>query len=130
MIKIVILDDNAELLRVMQLCLSHYGIDVKGATDKKHFYSLLDTFEPDVLVIDVNLGLEDGRVICRRLREDAKYLHYPVILFSASPDKLNDYKTYGADGKFEKPFKLKDISSLMLSAIENRKAAIASEPVN
>jgi CheY-like chemotaxis protein len=125
MIKIVIFDDNAELLRVMQLCLGHYGIDVKGATGKKHFYQLLDTFEPDVLVIDVNLGAEDGRIICRTLSEDAKYAHFPVVLFSASADKLDDYKTYGADGRFEKPFKLKDISSIMLSAIENRRAAMA-----
>jgi DNA-binding response OmpR family regulator len=124
MLKIVIFDDNAELLRSLQLCLEHYGFEVKGATSKNHFYSLLDTYNPDVLIIDVNIGGEDGRLICRTLKEDAKYEHLPVVLFSASPEKLHDYKTYGADEMLAKPFEIKNVSPCLFSAIEKRKAAL------
>jgi DNA-binding response OmpR family regulator len=123
MIKIVIFDDNAELLECLQLCLEHYEFKVKGTTDRKHFYWLLDNFEPDVALIDVNLSGEDGRVICRMVRDDIKYAHLPIVLFSSSSHKLKDYNVYGADGTLEKPFEVKDISASLFAAIKKRSLA-------
>jgi DNA-binding response OmpR family regulator len=123
MIKILIFDDNAELLECMQLCLEHYEFEVKGTTDRKHFYWLLDNFEPDVALIDVNLSGEDGRVICRLVRDDIKYAHLPIVLFSSSHQKLKDYNTFGADGTLEKPFEVNDITTSLFAAIEKRNIA-------
>jgi len=124
MSKILIYDDNAELLECLQLCLETYDFEVKATGDRKHFNWILETFEPDVLLIDVNLGGEDGRVICRMLRDDEKYADLPIVLFSSSSDKLRDYQEYGADDVLEKPFEVKDITPRLTAAIEKRKERI------
>jgi DNA-binding response OmpR family regulator len=117
-LKILIYDDNAELLECMQLCLENQDFQVKTTSDKKHFYWLLDNFEPDALLIDVNLSGEDGRVICRMLKDDENYSAMPVILFSSSAGKLRDYLAYGADDVLEKPFEIRDVVSKLRAVIK------------
>jgi len=125
MSKILVLDDNEELLNTLQLCFNITDHTIKTTSSKKDFYEQLDLFQPDVLLIDVRLGSqEDGRVICRMVRDDKRDFELPIILFSSSPQKLEDYKTYGADGILEKPFEMKDISNMLTSAIEHRLSAL------
>jgi DNA-binding response OmpR family regulator len=124
MSNILILDDNLELLDTLQLCFKETGYTVKTTSCKHDFYEQLDAFQPDILLLDVRLGSEDGRVICRMVRDDKRYSELPIILFSSSPHKLEDYKTYGADGALEKPFEIKDISTIIDAAKEHRKIAL------
>jgi len=121
-VKILIFDDNADLLECMQLTLEHYNCEVKGTTDLKHFYYLADSFKPDAVLIDVNLGEEDGRDICRTLRSDYKYNHLPIVLFSGMSKNLADHGTYGADAILEKPFEIKFLIPTLMFAIKERKS--------
>ena len=122
--KILVFDDNADLLECMQMALEHFNCEVKGTTDRKHFYYLIDSFKPDALLIDVNLGEEDGRVICRMIREDYNYNHLPIVLFSSTSKNLLDYGTYGADAVLEKPFDIKYLIPTLMFAIKERKSVM------
>ena len=122
--KILVFDDNAGLLECMQMALEHFNCEVKGTTDRKHFYYLIDSFKPDALLIDVNLGEEDGRVICRMIREDYNYNHLPIVLFSSTSKNLLDYGTYGADAVLEKPFDIKYLIPTLMFAIKERKSVM------
>jgi DNA-binding response OmpR family regulator len=127
MSKILIYDDNADLLECLQLCLEEFDFEVKATGDRKHFHWLLDNFEPNIMLLDVHLGGEDGRVICRSLRDDSKYSEIPIVLFSSNSEKLRDFKEYGADDVFEKPFEVMEIAPRLLTAIEKRKELIKRE---
>ena len=122
MIKILIFDDNTDLLECMQLCLESYDYLVQTTARMSDFYSELDRFSPDAVIIDVNLSGEDGRLHCKKLRKDKKYDHLPLILFSSDTNKLKDYEHYGADATLNKPFDINEMSDILTSAINKRKA--------
>ncbi len=107
--KILIVDDSAELLEVMKIFLDKKGYITATASNKAQLFELIPVFKPDLVLLDVFLMNEDGRDICRELKnmDTSKFLC--IIMFSASPKDLVDFKKYGADGCLEKPFGLTDI---------------------
>lgn len=119
--KLLIVDDNADLLFAMKSLLSFYDFIVETATGNKTLMEGIASFKPDVVIIDVLLCGEDGRDICKTLREDSTYKEIILILFSASPGHLLDFKAYGADGFIEKPFGIKELIENIETAIQSRK---------
>lgn len=109
MSKIVIVDDSRDLLDVLKFFLEEKGYEVETATREHDLISLVKSFSPDLIILDIYLQGEDGREICKDLRrhEETKYLC--ILMFSASTKALGNYKEYGADGYIEKPFGLNEI---------------------
>lgn len=124
--KLLIVDDNAELLFVMKSLLSFYQFDVCTATGSKILMNEIATFKPEVIIIDVLLCGEDGRDICKKIREDSNYNEIALLLFSASPKHLLDFKKYGADGVIEKPFGIKELIEGIETAMQTRKKYVAN----
>lgn len=111
MAKILIVDDNPDILHVMQLLFSSRGYEVVSTTKGEETYDLLAAENPALIFIDIHLAGIDGRDICKHLkaREDTK--HIPVILFSANIIKGTTLEESLADDFIAKPF---DIHELML----------------
>lgn len=122
--KLLVYDDNTDLLDAIQLTLEYYNCDVKGTTSQKHFYYLIDSFKPDAILMDVDLGDEDGRVVCRALRNDYHYDNIPIVLFSGKRDNLSDYIHYGADSILQKPCEIKQLIPTLMFAIKERKSIL------
>lgn len=121
MSKIVIVDDSIDLLDVLRFFLEQRGYEVETASTEKDLASLIRSFSPDLIILDIYLQGEDGREICKNLRKqiDTKYLC--ILLFSASTKKLANYKEYGADGYIEKPFGLNEVIDKIESVLETCK---------
>lgn len=109
MSKIVIVDDSPDLLEVLKYFLEEKGYEVYTVATQHDLETIIRSFSPDLIILDIFLQSEDGREICKDLRrhEETKYLC--ILLFSASPRALANYKDYGADGYLEKPFGLNEI---------------------
>ena len=109
MSKIVIVDDSEDLLEVMKYFLEEKGYEVETVNKEKDLLALVKSYSPDLIILDIYLNREDGRKICKDLRnqEETKYLC--ILMFSASSKELLKYKDYGADGFIEKPFGLNEI---------------------
>lgn len=121
MSKIVIVDDSRDLLEVLKFFLEEKGYEVETATREHDLISLVKSFSPDLIILDIYLQGEDGREICKELRrhEETKYLC--ILMFSASTKALTNYKEYGADGYIEKPFGLNEIVDKIESTFETCK---------
>ena len=121
MSKIVIVDDSRDLLDVLRFFLEQRGYEVETASTEKDLTSLIRSFSPDLIILDIYLQGEDGREICKNLRKqiDTKYLC--ILMFSASTKKLENYKEYGADGYIEKPFGLNEVIDKIESVLETCK---------
>jgi CheY-like chemotaxis protein len=65
---------------------------------------ILASFKPDLIFLDINVGLEDGRDMCRQIKSLAEHKHIPIVLISADDDSLQTYKEYSADSYLRKPF--------------------------
>jgi len=87
--KILVVDDNEEILEVIELILRLEGYQVSGLMDASYFNQRISEFKPDLILLDVMLGALDGRNLCNLLKADRLTLHIPVIMISASHN-LND----------------------------------------
>lgn len=107
--KLLIVDDNADLLFAMQRLLSFYDFSVRTVQDHNNILYEIGSFRPEIVLIDVLLSGADGRQICKELRGDRRNDEVTMILFSASPTHLRNFRECKADGIIEKPFGIKDL---------------------
>jgi len=126
MLKLLIVDDSAALLEVMKNILERNEYIIKTLSSATNIYTILDEFKPDLLILDIYLAGSDGREICRQIRENPTTNDLCILVFSASPKTLEDYKSYLADDFIEKPFDIANLVGKIKSVLENCKARRSS----
>jgi DNA-binding response OmpR family regulator len=104
--RILIVDDEADLMEVLSLRLQAYDYDVITASDGQEGLDKARLEKPDLIILDLMLPKIDGYKVCRMLKFDEKFKQIPIILFTAraqeSDIKLG--KEVGADAYVTKPF--------------------------
>lgn len=109
MSKILIVDDNADVLHVMQLLLGSRGFKVEVTTKGEETFNLVKTFQPSLIFLDVHLAGMDGREISRLLKTTDETKFIPIILFSANIIKDSTLADSLADEFVAKPFDIHDL---------------------
>lgn len=102
--KILLIDDDADILKVLKANLELYDFDVVVAASWTEGQEMLDIVTPDIVLLDIMLPDGDGINICRLIRKH--YPKLPVILLTAK-DKISDKVAGlegGADDYIVKPF--------------------------
>lgn len=117
--RILLVDDDTDLLVSLKSFLTKQGYDVTTTTSCRDALSILFSVAPHLVLLDVNVGDEDGRSMCQQIKSQAESQHIPVILISANHQLLETYREYGANASVRKPFNLPGL----LNAIENTIAA-------
>lgn len=112
--KILLIDDDPDVITVLQLLLKKKGYDVATASNEEAAYSQVNAFKPHLVVLDVLLSGVDGRTICKKLKNAPASKHIPIIMFSAHPGAQKNMEEFGADDFIPKPFE----SSKILERIE------------
>ncbi|RNI34519.1 response regulator [Hanamia caeni] len=110
MSKILVVDDDIDILSVMEILLSMKGFDVEVTSRGENTLPKIESFKPDLILLDVLISGYDGRTICKQLKSNQATCHIPVIMFSAHPGAAATIKDYGADDFISKPF---DVNNLM-----------------
>jgi len=103
--KIMIVDDEMHLARILQFTLEHAGYEVVTAFDGKEALDSLDREDPDLVILDLMLPIVDGYKICNIMRNGERFRDTPVIILSArdfSREELDE--PLNADLLMEKPF--------------------------
>ena len=106
MCKVLVVDDDKDLLGVLKIMLTFNGLLVNEASGEDEFYQRLDMERPSVILLDVNLGTADGRDICKMLKSHQETKDIPVILFSANHNMGSMISESKADDFIEKPFEM------------------------
>lgn len=109
MIKILVVDDDPDILEAIQLILSTGGYDSATTTKGEETYERVKEYEPDIIILDVLLSGNDGRTICQNLKRMKETTHIPVIMISAHPTAKESVKKCGADGFVAKPFSVSEL---------------------
>lgn len=122
--KILIIDDSTDLAEMMEHILKYKGNKVKSLINAHDIKNEIRHFQPDLVILDIYLADEDGRNICKNLKEDKDTMHIPIIVFSASPESLKDHESYCADGVLEKPFGLNQLLEKITSVLHLAKEEI------
>ena len=106
--KILIIDDDKDILTIITDMLSGYGYEVTTATSADEGFDLLSKSAFHLLLLDINLPDSDGFEICRQLREVSTV---PVIFASArtsEDDRVTGY-SIGGDDYLPKPYSMKEL---------------------
>ena len=102
--RVLVVDDDPPLLRMLERTLAAEGFDVTAAADGAAALIATERAAPDVIVLDVTMPGLDGLAVCRRLR--AKGLATPILMLTAR-DAVSDRVAgleAGADDYLIKPF--------------------------
>ena len=106
---VLVVDDDAPILRMLQRTLTAEGYEVQTAADGGAALAAVERAVPDVLVLDVAMPGVDGLAVCRRLR--GKGLAVPILLLTAR-DAVADRVAgldAGADDYLVKPFAAEEL---------------------
>src|SRR6185436_12222651 len=103
MLRIVIIDDDVDLLFLGSSLLEQRGFEVVSLSRTDQAIETIKSVKPHLILLDVKLGNVDGRDICLRLKSDPDTSFIKVILYSAFPETSVEYKKYGADDFIVKP---------------------------
>ena len=104
--KILVVDDEPIILKVVESRLKANGFQVITAEDGVEGLNRARSENPDLIILDVMLPKMDGYRVCRLLKSDDKYKRIPIVMFSArvqTEDKAMGLEA-GADDYMTKPF--------------------------
>lgn len=119
MAQILIIDDDADLLRVCRVGLEALGNAVRTADTGLAGLAEAAIRSPDVIVLDLGLPDLDGLEVCSRLRA---WSQVPVIVLSAdgSEDRKVEALDQGADDYVTKPFGMRELNARLQVALRHR----------
>ena len=118
--KLLIVDDDVDLLEMAHMALTEEGFEVCALEEGKLLFAEIQRFHPDVILLDVFLRDADGRDLCYQLKSDPLYKHIPVALYSAghmSHETIVDSK---ADMYITKPFDIMQLGEKLRSILAKR----------
>lgn len=104
MSRILIVDDNNDILWVVEIILKRYGFDVLSTLKGEEVLSKTMEFRPDLILLDVFLSGVDGIDVCNNLKDNPKTKGIPVIMISAHTNFKEIQKFCKADDFIAKPF--------------------------
>ena len=122
--KILIVDDDPSLLRLIGIRLSAAGYQVESAENAKIALGRLESFHPQLVISDLKMEGMDGMALFEQIR--AKHPHIPVIIMTAHgtiPDAINATKQ-GVFSFLTKPFESKELLDIVEQAIRLQPAEV------
>ena len=109
--KVLIVDGEPNIVISLEFLMKQAGYDIRTAHDGKSAGALLETFSPDLALVDVMLPHRSGFELCQMIREHTEWQHIKVILLTAKSREMDITKglALGADDYVTKPFATRDL---------------------
>ena len=123
-IKILIVDDEPDILEILKVNLKREGYKVSTAENGKKALKKADKINPDLIVLDLMMPIMDGIETCERLRLDSRYKNTLIIFLTARSEDYSQIAALdvGADDYITKPVKprvfLSKIKSILRRKLE------------
>jgi DNA-binding response OmpR family regulator len=125
--RILIVDDESDLVSVLRIGLEIEGFEVIEAADGEEGLKRAQRDRPHLLVLDLMLPKLDGYKVCRALKFDERYRNLPIVVLSARSGE-QDRKLaldMGADAFVSKPYDMAELVKLIRAELKRtpRRAA-------
>jgi CheY-like chemotaxis protein len=113
--KILIVDDNDDIITTYRVVLDRMGYDVIVVRDGLEVLSVIEETRPDLVLLDVLLPGLSGSEVCRSLKEASKTKDIPVVAITASvsPETRQRMQEVGADDFLLKPIDVSDLNRVI-----------------
>ncbi|MBA2374987.1 MAG: response regulator transcription factor [Actinomycetota bacterium] len=106
--RILLVDDEPSLQKMLQHALEREGFQVQIAGDGEEALEMYSSFEPHLIVLDIMLPKLDGTEVCRRIRSQSDV---PILMLTAKDDEIDRVVglELGADDYVTKPFAVREL---------------------
>ncbi|CAH8771152.1 response regulator transcription factor [Paenibacillus dendritiformis] len=118
-IKILLVDDEPNILQFLELGLTNEGFEIQTATDGLAAVAMASEFQPHVVILDVMMPGMDGFEVCRMIKKSE---NAAVIMLTAKDEVDDRVKglTLGADDYMMKPFSFEELLARIHARIRNQ----------
>ncbi|NOU98154.1 response regulator [Paenibacillus sp. LMG 31456] len=118
-IKILLVDDEPNIVQFLELGLQNEGFEVQSANDGMTAISMMKQFQPHVAILDVMMPGMDGFEVCRMIK---KTENVAVIMLTAKDEVDDRVKglTLGADDYMIKPFSFEELLARIYARVRNQ----------
>lgn len=118
--KILIIEDDAKIRRILQLELKHEGYDVVVAEDGENGIEKFKRDYFDLILLDLMMPKISGEEVCKNIREQSQI---PIIILTAKDQILSKVSLLdmGADDYLTKPFEIEELLARIRVALRNKK---------
>lgn len=122
--KILIVDDDNNIAELISLYLTKECFETMIAGDGESALTAVDSFEPNLMLLDLMLPGIDGYQVCREVRSKSSL---PIIMLSAKGEVFDKVLglELGADDYMEKPFDSKELVARVKAVLRRYKPAVA-----
>jgi two-component system OmpR family response regulator len=127
--RLLVVDDEPNIVELLSASLRFAGFEVATAPDGQQALRLVDSFQPDLVVLDVMMPGIDGFEVVRRMREGK---HLAPVLFLTARDATEDKiagLTLGGDDYITKPFSLEEVVARIRAVLRRAHGADARKPM-
>ena len=127
--KILVVDDEALLVKGIRFNLQNEGYDVITGSDGLDAVHLVQEQDPDLVVLDVMMPNMDGMTACGKIRE---FSDVPIILLTAKTDDMDKLMGFehGADDYLTKPFNILELKARIRALLRRANRSEKQESVN
>ncbi len=117
--KILVVDDSLVIVTLVKNILEYEGFDITTAKNGIEALELLETFSPDLILLDVMMPGKDGWEVCKLIKSNPLTQTIPVIMLTAmdNSDNVVDALTLGADDYIIKPFHKEELIARVRSML-------------
>jgi two-component system, OmpR family, KDP operon response regulator KdpE len=124
--RILVVDDEPQLTRVLRTGLKSRGYDVRAAADGLAGFETFSDWHPDLVITDLAMPNMDGLELCRRLRAISKV---PIIILSAKGEEKIKVEALdiGADDFVTKPFGIDELLARVRASLRRATSQPANE---
>ena len=120
--KILIVDDDHDILNVLKDLLEHEGYEVIALDYTDSIINNITKYNPDLVMLDFLLAGVNGGELCHEIKINSQTSWMPVILLSAFPRVLDSLGNYGSDAFIAKPFDIDVVLKKVKECLEGRMA--------
>jgi two-component system KDP operon response regulator KdpE len=123
----LLVEDDPNIVDLIRSNLAVRGFDTVICTDGRRALQLLETEEPDIVLLDLMLPEADGFDLCRQIREQSSVAVIVVSARGGERDKVTALNM-GADDYMTKPFSVEELLARITATLRRTRAAAAAEP--
>lgn len=120
--RILVVDDETQITRVLRTSLSSHGYDVRVANDGETALEIMKDWSPDLVITDLSMPNMDGLELTRRLRTKAQV---PIVILSVRGEERTKVQALdaGADDYVTKPFGMEELLARVRATLRRAQSA-------
>ena len=128
--KVLVIEDDPEIVHLLEIHLKDLGCEVLSAGRGDHGLRMAVNENPDLIILDVMLPEMDGIEVCQKIR--AQQIKSPIMMLTAKSEEIDKVLglEVGADDYLTKPFSVREFIARVKAIFRRQKMETQEQPIN